>query len=72
MNGQPSSRTSKVDLKEFMEYYTNVGTLIDNDEFFSIMLSNVWSMTGGANPMLSYGDVQNRFGGSEASGLSSQ
>jgi len=55
-----------------MEYYTNVGTLIDNDEFFSIMLSNVWSMTGGANPMLSYCDVQNRFGGSEANGLSSQ
>lgn len=45
---------TSVDMAEFMEYYRNVGSLIDNDEFFSIMVSNVWSLSGGPNPMISY------------------
>lgn len=37
-----------------MEYYTNVGTMVDSDETFSIMVSNCWNISGGANPMISY------------------
>lgn len=45
-----------------MEYYTNVGTMVDSDEYFSIMVSNVWCLTGGPNPMLSYGDSSKNDG----------
>ena len=41
-------------MNEFIEYYRNVGSLIDSDEYFSIMVSNVWSLSGGPSPMISY------------------
>lgn len=28
--------------------------MIDSDDYFSVMLNNVWNLTGGANPMLTY------------------
>jgi hypothetical protein len=45
--GASSQKNNQVTLEEFMEYYMCVGTLIENDETFSIMVSNCWSLTGG-------------------------
>lgn len=39
-----SERDGKVDLKEFMEYYRNVGATIDNDEYFELMITNAWNL----------------------------
>lgn len=38
------SRDGKIELKEFMEYYRNVGASIDNDEHFALMLTNAWNL----------------------------
>jgi hypothetical protein len=51
-----------------MEYYTNVGTMIESDDYFSIMLTNVWTLSGGSIPMMSYESVQNKFGNMDLGG----
>ena len=38
------ARDGTVELKEFMEYYRNVGASIDNDEHFALMLTNAWNL----------------------------
>eukprot|EP00347_Sterkiella_histriomuscorum_P008193 403346024 len=53
-----NQRYDSVSLEEFMEYYTNVGTMVDSDETFSIMVSNCWNTGGGINSMISSYDNQ--------------
>jgi len=45
--GASTSRVPQISFDEFVEYYTNLGTMIDSDEYFSIMISNVWNISGG-------------------------
>jgi Ca2+-binding EF-hand superfamily protein len=47
--GLSTSRQPKLDLDEFMDYYTNVSFCIDSDEIFSIIMNNVWNISG--NPL---------------------
>ena len=39
-----TARDGKIELKEFMEYYRNVGATIDNDQFFELMITNAWNL----------------------------
>ena len=34
----------KVTMKEFVNYYTNVGAAIDNDSYFDLLVRNVWGV----------------------------
>jgi len=36
-------------LKEFMEYYNNVGSSIDNDQYFELMITNAWNLNNSAH-----------------------
>ena len=36
----------KVTLSEFVNYYTNIGANIDNEDYFSLTLRNVWHLGG--------------------------
>ena len=38
------ARDGSIDLKEFLEYYRNVGASIDNDDHFALMLTNAWNL----------------------------
>ncbi len=44
-----SKADGKVTLEEFIEYYTNISANIDNDAYFDLMMTNAWSLDGGAN-----------------------
>ena len=35
---------SSVTWEEFKEYYTNVSSSIDNDEYFQLMMTNAWKL----------------------------
>ena len=37
----------KVTLEEFINYYTNIGANIDNDDYFELMIRNAWHISGG-------------------------
>jgi Ca2+-binding EF-hand superfamily protein/adenosylcobinamide amidohydrolase len=37
----------KVTLQEFINYYTNLGASIDNDDYFELMIRNAWHISGG-------------------------
>ena len=39
-----SSRDGKIEQKEFIEYYRNIGATIDNDQFFELMITNAWNL----------------------------
>ena len=41
---QKGARSTKIELKDFLEYYRNVGGSIDSDEYFEMMLTNVWNL----------------------------
>jgi Ca2+-binding EF-hand superfamily protein len=41
---EKGTRDGKVNLKEFLEYYRNVGASIENDEYFELMLTNAWNL----------------------------
>ena len=44
-NTQHSIRPDhKITLEEFIEYYTNVSSSIDNDEYFELMMNNSWGL----------------------------
>lgn len=30
--------------EEFMEYYNNVSALIDDDQYFDLMMTNAWNL----------------------------
>jgi Ca2+-binding EF-hand superfamily protein len=38
-----------VTLDEFIEYYTNISSKIDNDAYFDLMMSNAWNLEGKNN-----------------------
>ena len=40
----PEDRDGKVTLKEFIEYYTNISSTIDNDQYFELMITNAWNL----------------------------
>ena len=40
----PEDRDGKVTLREFIEYYTNISSTIDNDEYFELMITNAWNL----------------------------
>jgi calcyphosin len=35
-----------VTISEFVNYYTNIGSCVDNDEYFEVMLRNAWHLGG--------------------------
>jgi calcyphosin len=37
----------KVTRQEFINYYTNLGASIDNDDYFELMIRNAWHISGG-------------------------
>jgi hypothetical protein len=47
MNGTQAD--GQITLDEFVEYYTNVSSSIDNEEYFNLMMNNSWNLTGDAN-----------------------
>ena len=40
----PDDRDGKITLKEFTEYYTNISSTIDNDQYFELMITNAWNL----------------------------
>lgn len=40
----PQDKDRKITLQEFIEYYTNVGATIDNDQYFELMITNAWNL----------------------------
>jgi hypothetical protein len=40
----------KVTTEEFVEYYTNISSSIDNDAYFDLMMTNAWNLDGKSNP----------------------
>ena len=40
----PEDRDGQVTLREFIEYYTNISSTIDNDEYFELMITNAWNL----------------------------
>lgn len=40
----PDTYNSRVSLGEFTEYYNNISANIDNDEYFSLMITNAWKL----------------------------
>ena len=40
----PEDKDRQVTPKEFIEYYTNVGSTIDNDQYFELMITNAWNL----------------------------
>lgn len=39
-------RDGRVHFEEFVEYYNNVSSSIDNDEYFELMIKNAWQLDG--------------------------
>lgn len=37
-------RDKKVTWEEFLEYYNNVSSSIDNDTYFELMMKNAWNL----------------------------
>jgi Ca2+-binding EF-hand superfamily protein len=37
----------KVTVEEFVNYYTNIGANIDNEDYFELMIRNAWHISGG-------------------------
>ena len=40
----------RVTLEEFTEYYKNISSSIDNDDYFALMMNNSWNIKGDATP----------------------
>jgi hypothetical protein len=38
----------KVTRQEFLNYYSNVGATIDNEDYFELMIRNAWHISGGS------------------------
>jgi Ca2+-binding EF-hand superfamily protein len=45
--GGSDAGDGKITLNEFVNYYTNLGVSIDNEEYFELMIRNAWHMSGG-------------------------
>lgn len=46
MKGNEDSRDGKITMPEWLEYYNNVSMSIDNDEYFTLMMTNAWKLDG--------------------------
>jgi hypothetical protein len=40
----PEEKDRKINIREFIEYYTNVSASIDNDQYFELMMTNAWNL----------------------------
>jgi len=40
----PEDKDRKINLVEFTEYYTNISSTIDNDQYFELMITNAWNL----------------------------
>lgn len=40
----PEDRDGKVTLIEFIEYYSNISSTIDRDDYFELMITNAWNL----------------------------
>ena len=40
----PEDKDRKINLAEFTEYYTNISSTIDNDQYFELMITNAWNL----------------------------
>jgi hypothetical protein len=45
-----TQRDGTVNLEEFIEYYRNISSSIDEDDYFVLVLNNSWNLKGDANP----------------------
>ena len=54
--GLSTKREPNVSLDEFMHYFTNLGFCIDSDELFSILMNNVWNISGNFDQEWTDGD----------------
>lgn len=54
-----------VTLEEFIEYYGNISSSIDDDDYFIMMINNAWNILGNANPYQKY---EKGWGNEEAAG----
>ena len=43
-----------VTLQEFVEYYKNISSSIDDDDYFALMMNNSWNLRGDASPYQKY------------------
>lgn len=41
---KPGDRDRKITLEEFTEYYTNISSTIDRDDYFELMITNAWNL----------------------------
>ncbi len=41
------NKDGKVTPAEFINYYSNVSSSIDNDDYFELMIRNAWHISGG-------------------------
>lgn len=39
-----SQRDGRIEVREFIEYYRNVGACIDGDDYFELMVTNAWNL----------------------------
>jgi Ca2+-binding EF-hand superfamily protein len=44
MKGNEDARDGKITMEEWIEYYNNVSMSIDNDEYFTLMMTNAWNL----------------------------
>jgi len=44
-----NARDFRVDMDEFIEYYTNVSASVDDDMYFSQMMNASWNLSGDAS-----------------------
>ena len=40
----PEDKDRKINLAEFTEYYTNISSTIDNDQYFELIITNAWNL----------------------------
>jgi len=45
-----TERDGKVSLAEFTEYYRNISSSIDHDDYFVLIMNNSWNLKGDADP----------------------
>lgn len=45
-NIKKGTRDRRVTKEEFLEYYNNISMSIDNDEYFELMMTNAWKLSG--------------------------
>jgi len=49
-----NTQDGRITFEEFMEYYSNVSFVIEDDQHFSLIIKNVWDTNGGQDPYRNY------------------